>query len=294
MVGIAGKSQACLNCKRRRVKCGFERPRCLRCMKAGLPCQGYYRQAIFINRTPANPFVKASSVVTRKRQSTFKASSIQEELDGLICLSRVHCISTLPLRFQALELLEKLYLPAPSHSGESPTSPSSCLSWIRAICELEQPCQCLDQALIAFCTAQVYITNSGNVTYEDCSNRYIYAVQLLSEILDCEDDDRLNYILAPMAVLTTCEFFIGCTDDGIQVHVKGIADVVRLRERKSRLLRVPSNTWAKLCVQLRFVSVCTEHFHILRFDCVADSRHRYYRHSHVCGMAMSLLCNGHV
>ncbi len=32
---------ACLTCKKRRVKCGLERPSCARCVKAGRTCDGY-------------------------------------------------------------------------------------------------------------------------------------------------------------------------------------------------------------------------------------------------------------
>ncbi|EED14757.1 conserved hypothetical protein [Talaromyces stipitatus ATCC 10500] len=41
MVGVGGRSKACGQCRRRRVKCDEQKPHCLRCIKAKLECSGY-------------------------------------------------------------------------------------------------------------------------------------------------------------------------------------------------------------------------------------------------------------
>ncbi|UKZ57912.1 hypothetical protein TrVGV298_011773 [Trichoderma virens] len=40
MVGVAGRSRACDECRRRRIKCDLTTPHCKRCLKAGLQCGG--------------------------------------------------------------------------------------------------------------------------------------------------------------------------------------------------------------------------------------------------------------
>lgn len=51
MVGVAGKSRGCTTCRRRKIRCNQERPRCSNCTKTGRPCEGYERYPVFINRT---------------------------------------------------------------------------------------------------------------------------------------------------------------------------------------------------------------------------------------------------
>ncbi|KAH8697589.1 hypothetical protein BGW36DRAFT_295630 [Talaromyces proteolyticus] len=46
MVGVGGRSKACDNCRRRRVKCDERKPKCERCAKAKLECGGYQEMTI--------------------------------------------------------------------------------------------------------------------------------------------------------------------------------------------------------------------------------------------------------
>ncbi|KAJ9616652.1 hypothetical protein H2200_000371 [Cladophialophora chaetospira] len=52
MVGIAGKSQGCNTCRRRKVRCDLAKPSCERCSASGRKCEGYEKYAVFINRGP--------------------------------------------------------------------------------------------------------------------------------------------------------------------------------------------------------------------------------------------------
>ncbi|KAF2107059.1 hypothetical protein BDV96DRAFT_654149 [Lophiotrema nucula] len=40
MVGVGGRSKACDQCRRRRIKCDLDQPACKKCVKAGLKCGG--------------------------------------------------------------------------------------------------------------------------------------------------------------------------------------------------------------------------------------------------------------
>ncbi|KAK4164037.1 hypothetical protein QBC43DRAFT_211492 [Cladorrhinum sp. PSN259] len=53
MVGVAGRSKACLTCRRRRKGCDFQRPSCGNCQRLGLKCEGYERPTTFIHTDPA-------------------------------------------------------------------------------------------------------------------------------------------------------------------------------------------------------------------------------------------------
>jgi hypothetical protein len=68
MVGVPGRSKACLNCRARKLKvsdttefrlnatddilskCGLEKPYCARCTRNGRACGGYERPRIFVHR----------------------------------------------------------------------------------------------------------------------------------------------------------------------------------------------------------------------------------------------------
>ncbi|KAL1840424.1 hypothetical protein VTJ49DRAFT_498 [Mycothermus thermophilus] len=54
MVGVPGRSRACLTCRARRKGCTRERPACAQCLNAGLQCGGYDAPRIFVVSTPQN------------------------------------------------------------------------------------------------------------------------------------------------------------------------------------------------------------------------------------------------
>ncbi|KAK3906041.1 Sterigmatocystin biosynthesis regulatory protein [Staphylotrichum tortipilum] len=54
MVGVPGRSKACLTCRKRRKGCDLERPACSQCRKAGVTCSGYEAQRVFVVTTPTS------------------------------------------------------------------------------------------------------------------------------------------------------------------------------------------------------------------------------------------------
>ncbi|GAB1313194.1 hypothetical protein MFIFM68171_03404 [Madurella fahalii] len=52
MVGVPGRSKACITCRKRRKGCDLERPTCSQCKKAGLTCEGYNAHRVFVVSTP--------------------------------------------------------------------------------------------------------------------------------------------------------------------------------------------------------------------------------------------------
>ncbi|KAF2464800.1 uncharacterized protein BDR25DRAFT_271487 [Lindgomyces ingoldianus] len=257
MVGVAGKSKACNNCKRRRVKCGFERPGCTRCARARIQCSGYGQQTFFVNKTLADLSASAPAVLAKFRLSRLKdpeSRSIQDQLNGLVELAKASTAFPSHFRLEAFELLQKLYLP---HSEVADNNPSHAapVTWFRAVCELEDPCLVLDNALIAFCTIQVYVTNTGSVSHDEGTERYNTTLGYLSTALNGKGDARLDYILAAIVVLSTCELFFFPTDNGLRVHVQGIADVLRL---KRRFTDVSTTIWLRLWSRLRVISILSQ------------------------------------
>ncbi|CAI6334351.1 unnamed protein product [Periconia digitata] len=265
MVGVAGKSKACNDCKRRRVKCGFERPGCLRCAKAHIQCSGYNQRTFFVNRTLADPAVSAPSVLakdSRTRLEDSGGSSIQPELDALQSLSQlnadVHSSTHSPRYFrgQAYRLIEKIYLPRPEGTDNSPNNAIP-TTWFGAICELEDYCPTLDHALIAFCTIQVHIaaTNGDEASRDKCLEKYKFALDRLSDALNLGEERQLHCLLACIVVLSTAEFFCFPTDDSLRVHAQGIADILRL---KQSFTDISSSIWTRLWSRLRVIAILSQ------------------------------------
>jgi hypothetical protein len=270
MVGVAGKSKACNDCKRRRVKCGLERPGCARCASADIRCSGYDQQMYFINKTLADPFVSAPAVLARCRPSNLngpKKRSIQDELDGLIGLARASTTSPSRFRLGTFGLLQKLYLPQPTVTDSNP-SRAAPFTWFRAVCELDDFCPVLDHALIAFCTIQVYVTNTGSASHEQGIGAYNTTLGYLSNALYRKADTRLDYILASIVVLSTCELFLFPTDNGLRVHMQGIADVLRL---KKEITDVSTTIRLRLWSRLRVISV-SQFGHALNQSLISPAR----------------------
>ncbi|CCT74270.1 uncharacterized protein FFUJ_10316 [Fusarium fujikuroi IMI 58289] len=48
MVGVPGRSKACVTCRRRRKGCDKKVPFCGQCLTLGIPCEGYERQQIWL------------------------------------------------------------------------------------------------------------------------------------------------------------------------------------------------------------------------------------------------------
>lgn len=49
MVGVAGRSKGCPECRKRKIRCGLERPSCGQCQKTKRECSGYAKPTVFLN-----------------------------------------------------------------------------------------------------------------------------------------------------------------------------------------------------------------------------------------------------
>ncbi|KAH6676385.1 hypothetical protein B0J14DRAFT_651807 [Halenospora varia] len=73
MVGVGGRSGGCHTCRRRRVKCDETHPKCERCTKAKIPCEGYARDLKFVDEKG-----RAQKRVQIKRQAYLEAIQAEE------------------------------------------------------------------------------------------------------------------------------------------------------------------------------------------------------------------------
>ncbi|KAH3944514.1 hypothetical protein HBH98_153140 [Parastagonospora nodorum] len=257
MVGVAGKSRACHDCKRRRVKCDFQKPSCMRCEKAGRACPGYDRASIFVNRT-------LSEFTTTARVAIAEATSLQVQISMkhssrlLQTFEQLQANITVPqapfpgtFRLGAWDILRELYLPRTRSTDECEVTATSCYSWVHAVCHMVPKSNVLNQALLAFCAIQVYLAEPWSISEERAQSLYGEAVKKLIESLEESDVERRDDTLAAIVVLSTCELFILQGHESWHAHAHGISEL--LRERTD--INDQSQLWRRLCSRLRLICV---------------------------------------
>ncbi|KAE8446543.1 hypothetical protein EG329_011875 [Mollisiaceae sp. DMI_Dod_QoI] len=240
MAGEVGKPQACRDCKRRKVKCDYRKPTCLRCEKAEIACKGYQRDIIFVNRTPGN----LSTVANRNSLNLHVPRSIDEDLQALKTQVQKPVGLRTQFRLEALELLKKLYLPEPRLAN---IRESSMYSWLPALCELKGESQALDYCLLTFCVVQVAVTKTGSASVDEALQVYNDTLQKLLVEIEDVSAGRSDEILAAISVLSTSELFVCPTDHAWRAHAQGISAILRIRSG----MDLPTPICRSFCTRLR-------------------------------------------
>ncbi|KAM7186037.1 Sterigmatocystin biosynthesis regulatory protein [Rhypophila sp. PSN 637] len=93
MVGVPGRSKACVTCRKRRKGCDFGRPSCAQCKKHGLECGGCENQRVFVVSTP-DVRQPGYSVPPSTVDSSGTSSSQKQRFSGLQSWSRARLIKT--------------------------------------------------------------------------------------------------------------------------------------------------------------------------------------------------------
>ncbi|KAH9207660.1 hypothetical protein DL95DRAFT_395869 [Leptodontidium sp. 2 PMI_412] len=220
-MGSSGKPQACHDCKRRKLKCDYRKPTCLRCENAEITCQGYQRETVFINSGFGN-----ERLVPKHKNPSPTPPSFDDCLQELRSQLLEPTSSRSQLRNQSLTLLKKLYLPQPNPNN-SELLPVS--TWLPIVCCLQGTSYALDHSLYAFCVIQVAITKNGSISVDEAMRTYYDSLQVLKVELDDSNAAQKDEILAAISVLSTCELFVCPTDDAWQAHAQGISEIMRIR-----------------------------------------------------------------
>ncbi|KAL7940870.1 hypothetical protein V8C42DRAFT_355946 [Trichoderma barbatum] len=221
MVGIPGKSKACRDCKRRRVKCDLTLPWCMRCVKAGITCQGYQQAILWVNSTPDHPNVTALSVVTDAQLHQRQQHSPSSEW-----IRSVH-----QLRGQ----FSQPFYDTPNFRSQA----------------LRAPSIALDHSLLAFCAVQVCLSGDSCLSQDETGQVYNRALSKVIEDLNPRRVRNSDGTLAAIVVLATCELFVFPTDTSWSAHAQGISELLRHRGMPEQT----TASWRSLCVRLCLICV---------------------------------------
>jgi hypothetical protein len=185
----------------------------LRCEKAKLPCQGYDRASVFVNRTLTAPSTSALTAISEAKQhdsprSSFStASALYQDFERLIAVRANALTTLLQFRTQAFDILKALYLPrtAPSVQNTPHHEGTNAYSWVYATCQLSLESSVLDQSLLAFCAIQIYIVEPSSISLEAALQLYSEALSELVQSLESSESRSQDETLAAIVVLSTCE-----------------------------------------------------------------------------------------
>ncbi|KAI9147435.1 hypothetical protein HJFPF1_12456 [Paramyrothecium foliicola] len=202
----------------------------------------------------------AEDVICEARQSEGSVSrqevtDVGSEYNAMLGMFQAPTYSTADFRSRAWSISQELYLPR-EEVVESSVGVSA-LSWFESVCGIEDRSTILDLSLLAFCAAQLHVTNLGSVSLDDAQGLYSNGLQRLSTTLQHLRPDNLVSVLASIVILSTCELFICPSDAGWRAHVHGIAEVLRLHEAYQQHSH-GSRDWLRLCARARMMTVLTE------------------------------------
>ncbi|KAH7250875.1 hypothetical protein BKA59DRAFT_471370 [Fusarium tricinctum] len=257
MVGIAGKSKACYDCKRRRVKCDVTYPTCLRCSKMGIVCRGYQQSTVWVHRTQTRPNVSALSVVKSAKLEEQRKKVLEEE-DSLSSLLRMRIqvearestYNIATFRLQALSVTERIYFPKARVRRNNQDSASTPSSWLNAVCQMQRPSDPLDHSLIAFCAVQIRLSGA-DISHNETVQLYNQALSKIIAVLDSPSEGNSDEILAAIVILSTCELFLFHASTSWNAHAQGISEILRHRAVSD----TDTQNWSDLCRRLCVICV---------------------------------------
>jgi hypothetical protein len=190
----------------------------MRCAKAGIACQGYEQEILWVNSTLDHPNVTALSAITDTR--LYQDLQHSPSSKNIRIIHQLHAQLSQPLydapnfRSRALHILQDIYLPRPyitacdnnsdNHSDPTPSS------WIKAVCQMQAPNNALDHSLLAFCAVQVCLSGDSCLSKDEMGQVYNQALSKVIKELDPRWPGNSDETLAAIVVLTTCEVHLNC------------------------------------------------------------------------------------
>ncbi|KAH8646880.1 hypothetical protein BX600DRAFT_390305 [Xylariales sp. PMI_506] len=212
MVGVGGRSRACDNCRRRRIKCDLTSPECNRCIKARLKCGGS-RQTAFIHFGSLTADQAVGTTHTNHPTSSGVDPLIPEwaELGG-----SGHRLSIpyeeLFLMYTRLNLL---------HGEEELTHHPGL------------PHGLTRRTFLALSTTYFGIEHQENRLVQSGLTKYGQALGAVSQALADPSTHKTYDLLLSIFIMSLFEFLIGEHENGWVNHARGIEKLLELRGPES-------------------------------------------------------------
>ncbi|KAL4878812.1 hypothetical protein BJY04DRAFT_195122 [Aspergillus karnatakaensis] len=206
MVGVPGRSKACVTCLKRKKRCDLEKPFCGTCRKARVECGGYHRPRIFINNTIENQ----SQQLVRKGKSTSDGDS-----DTTTSVALPNSLAHSAYQAKYMDLFWRLYLP----NGQALTVELTQVAlggWVDAIIDLHTSDNVLRKALVAMSVSAVGKMEDSRLLREEGRKLYTGSLQSLASALKDPRRATSDATLTAIRLSSFWESMFGQSDGEIQ------------------------------------------------------------------------------
>ncbi|KAL2870001.1 Zn(II)2Cys6 transcription factor domain-containing protein [Aspergillus lucknowensis] len=207
MVGVPGRSKACVTCLKRKKRCDMEKPFCGTCRKARVECGGYHRPRIFINNTMEDhnkQLVEKERGPSRRVGDRNRSSSSGSDVALLTSLAK----SAYQVKY--MDLFWRLYLP----NGQKLSAEVTRLAlggWIDAIQDLHGKETVLEKALLAMSVTAVARQEGDSFLKEEGRRLYGRALQSASAAMKDPRRATSDGVLTAVRLFSFYEALFGQT-----------------------------------------------------------------------------------
>ncbi|KAL2854266.1 hypothetical protein BJY01DRAFT_43834 [Aspergillus pseudoustus] len=220
MVGVPGRSKACVTCLKRKKRCDLEKPFCGTCRKARVECGGYHRPRIFINNTMEDhnkQLVKkergASAGTSMSLSSGRSSDSSDTDSNRSSPVSGSDAALLMSLARSAyqtkyMDLWWRLYLPNGQRLSKVVTS-NAMGGWLDAIHELHFKEPVLENALVALSVTAVGKQEGDMYLKEEGRRLYGKALQGMAGAMKDQKRATSDAILTAVRLFSFYESLFG-------------------------------------------------------------------------------------
>ncbi|KAF2791178.1 hypothetical protein K505DRAFT_376973 [Melanomma pulvis-pyrius CBS 109.77] len=203
MVGVGGRSKACDNCRRRHVKCDLATPKCRRCIKARLQCDGPRGIAII----PYDGQNKSSQTVNEHRDGVGVSTTGR----GLV----------MPINLRLSVPHEDIFR-AFIHSHLLLGNEEIVIAP-----EVDHPISA--QCFLALSATYFGIKHEQKAITQYGLRRYGSALSVVYKALANDDESRSFDVLEAVMIMALIEFLISEREDGWIYHSRGLERLFNIR-----------------------------------------------------------------
>ncbi|KAL4882204.1 hypothetical protein BJY04DRAFT_217529 [Aspergillus karnatakaensis] len=205
MVGVPGRSKACVTCLKRKKRCDLEKPFCGTCRKARVECGGYYRPRVFINSTLED---QSQLLIKRKplAQSQREDRNSSSDDDAAVALPTQLAQTAYQIRY--LDLFWRVYLP----NGQAlpvELTQTALGKWIDAIHDLHISETVLRKSLLALAVSVIGRKENSRYLKEEGGRLYTNALRSLSSALRDPQRATSDAVLGAIRLLGVYETMLG-------------------------------------------------------------------------------------
>ncbi|KAL7931209.1 hypothetical protein V8C35DRAFT_119574 [Trichoderma chlorosporum] len=222
MVGVGGRSRACDQCRRRRIKCDLTTPHCKRCLKAGLQCGGS-RGLSILQYNGQSGQVVLSNMASGAPVMNNAATGQDAGLSGASHLSRRNSVSLASI-YRPQTTRDEIFITYTMSQllkgGDATTIPGSSGGLA-------------EQCLVALSTTYFGIAHKERDILRHGMSKYGSSLWTLNQMLGDQSASCTLDVLEAIMIMALFEYLISDLENGWLQHSQGLQRLLEIRGPES-------------------------------------------------------------